>query len=353
VRRSHSPDHDDGYLRFGADISGALMPAAGAWVDFIVDCHRLDCLEGYEAFWAGPKWFAKELGEPFLNDAGRRFEASLWTAELCGRPVYLNEVFQREHESLRHEAVNDLLNPVCFLQSLKLPDQPIGIDVRTMPYVTRLLNGEDRHFMHEIAAASKEASYYLLGLGKHTPEPLGAKFSEENRPPLVRSPSWDLYSDQKYWYSKYWNPVVFASDSQQFTSRRWYAFLIPLIAPEFVLNKALSAPGSSAFIVPSEGDWVWAIVASTVVRVYPDLPELVLLSKNVKSRGGDMVWRLPIGTWLQQRRTPYELTQSVRGIEVNLAWLVMHWKRVIRFYQPLLIDFFASRGETLLPVFEG
>jgi hypothetical protein len=30
-------------------------------------------------------------------------------------------------------------------------------------------------------------------------------------------------------------------------------------------------------------------------------------------------------------------------------WLVRHFKRLIRFYEPLLIPFFATRGETLLP----
>ena len=82
------------------------------------------------------------------------------------------------------------------------------------------------------------------------------------------------------------------------------------------------------------------------------LPELVLLHKDPKTCNGD-IWRPPSGKWLKQGWTHYILKLSVRGIEVDLMWLVRHWRRVIRFYQPLLIDHFASRGETLLPVMEG
>jgi hypothetical protein len=353
MRRSHTPNHDDAYLHFVAGVSSALMPSADTWVEFIVGCHRSDRQGGYDAFWAAPEWFAKELGEPFLNDAGRRFEASLWTAQLCTGQVHIKDILQRERESLRQGAINDLLNPVDFLYTPGSPEHLIGIDARAMAHVARLLDREDRHFQHEIEAACKEASYRLLALGTHTPEPRGARFPEEARPPLVRSPTVDHFSDQNYWFSKYWSPVIFASEHQEITSRRWYSVLMPLIAPEFVLSKPLSAPGSSAYIVPSDGDWVWAILVNTVDRMSSHLPELVLLNKDLKARSGSIVWRLPTGTWLQQGWTHYELTRSVRGIEVNLAWLVMHWKRVIRFYQPLLIDFFASRGETLPPVFEG
>ena len=175
MRPSHTPNDREGHLRLVAGISAALAPAADAWVEFITGCRDSDRRDGYEAFWAGPDWFARELGEPFLNEAGRGFEGLLWKTQVSTSNDQINsgDVLRRERESLRPYAIDDCLNPVDFLYASRPSEHLIGIDARAMAHVAKLLDREDRHFEQEIAAAAKQASHYLLGLGQHTPEPHG------------------------------------------------------------------------------------------------------------------------------------------------------------------------------------
>jgi hypothetical protein len=115
-------------------------------------------------------------------------------------------------------------------------------------------------------------------------------------------------------------------------------------------TKSLSLPRSTAYALPSDGDWVWAILADTVDRFNMGQPELALLWRTGrKNNHGVMIWQPPVGDWIERLHASFLLRQAVRGIEVNLMWFVRHFKRLIRFYEPLLIPFFATRGETLLP----
>jgi hypothetical protein len=184
----------------------------------------------------------------------------------------------------------------------------------------------------------------------HTPEPLRFRRDAALAPPPVRDPQLSLISDRNYWFEKYKPPLVFGSEPQELISRRWKSVLMPLLAPEFILDRSLSVPRSFAYILPAEGDWVWAILVDTVDRFNRDSPQLGLLRRTGKKQNKEVtLWQPPPGSWVEGSCASVLLTRAVRGIEVNLMWLVRHYKRLIRFYEPLLIPLLADRGETLLP----
>jgi len=133
-------------------------------------------------------------------------------------------------------------------------------------------------------------------------------------------------------------------------SQRWTAMLMSLLAPEFIRNRSLSVSRSTAYVLPSDGDWVWAILADTVDRFNSRWPEFALLWRTGKKNNhGVIIWQPPVSDWIERFHASVLLSRAVRGIEVNLMWFVRHFKRLIRFYEPLLIPFFAARCETLLP----
>lgn len=347
MRRSHTrPSDRDTYLRFKCEIADALAHAGDAWARFLCDCCEADRREGYQAFWVGPLWFARELGEPFLNEAGRFFEATYWIEGIRAMGV-LEKILE---QSGGPASICDLLHPI--IESHKtVPGKitELSADHRALAYVQDLVKSADRHYQYEIELAAQQGTYELLGLGTHTPVPQAFKL-QDTQP--TRNPAVELMEDSVYWKGRYPAPIVFVSDAQELMSRRWYSTLIPLIAPEFELNKTLSTPQSVAYVLPSEGDWVWAILVDTTERFNFREPELGLLWRMGKRKNkGILMWQPPPGHWYKEGAAYSCLYRAVRGFEVNLIWLVRHYKRLIRFYQPYLIEYFATRGETLLPAF--
>jgi hypothetical protein len=224
----------------------------------------------------------------------------------------------------------------------------LGADRRALGYVMRLIEDEHRHYMYEIRLRCQKATWELMARGVHTPAPYAHR--REPAPALERNRALSPWDDHKYWGAKYRPEVVLPLNGDELISQRWTAMLMPLLAPEFTRDRSLSLPRSAAYVLPSDGDWVWALLADTVDRMNGRRPELALLWRTgKKSNHGVLIWQPPVGHWVEERQAPLELHKAARGIEVHMMWLVRHFKRLIRFYEPLLIPFFATRGETLLP----
>jgi hypothetical protein len=339
-------------LRLDAEAAEALAPAGAAWARFLLDCYAADSQGGYDSFWAGPSWFLEELGPPLLNEAGQRFEADLWIAHIAkGWPVEPESVWAQRQAALGDSPTFDLLHPAWPRAKPGAASGPLdGSDQRVLAHVMRLFEQEHRHYRFEIHARCQKLALELLARGVHTPEPrYGVR---DLAVPLVpqRNPKLQLWNDNNYWFVKYAPEVVFGSEPQELMSQRWTAMLMSLLAPEFIRNRSLSLPRSTAYVLPSDGDWVWAILADTVDQFNSRWPELALLWRTGKKNNhGVIIWQPPVGDWIERLHASVLLSRAVRGIEVNLMWFVRHFKRLIRFYEPLLIPFFTARGETLLP----
>jgi hypothetical protein len=344
---SRQNDHEKA-RRLDVEAAEALAPAGAAWAHFLLDCYAADSRAGYGAFWAGPSWFLEELGPPLLNDAGRQFEAELWSAQIRQGSAGVQSVWARQQAALADPPTCDLLHPVRWdpLGTAPLP----GSDQRALAHVMRLIEEQHRHYAYEIAARCRQAAWELMARGVHTPAPQYFAYRPEPAPVLERNPALSLWDDHNYWAAKYCPEVVLPFLGDELMSQRWTAMLMPLLAPEFVREKSLSRPRSTAYVLPSDGDWVWAFIADTVDRSNEGRPELALLWRTGKKNNhGVLIWQPPVGDWIEARQAWLELHKAARGIEVHMMWLVRHFKRLIRFYEPLLIPFFATRGETLLP----
>jgi hypothetical protein len=355
MRRSHTRPADPGaHLRFERELADLLASAGDAWAQFLCDCYHADKRESYGAFWVGPEWFLQELGEPFLNAGGRRFETMYWIEWMRSAGVHEEDILQNVRLTSDEAVICNLLRPIIDSKlSHTAKTQLVSVDHRALAHVRDLAENHDRYYRYEIDSAARNAAYELLPLGSHTPEALVFKWPDEENPRRTRNPSLDLFSDVEYWKGRYPSTISFASDAKELISRRWYSELMPLVAPEFVFDKSLSAPKSIAYVLPCEGDWAWAILVDSTDRFQRSEPELGLLwrSGGQKSKGL-MLWQPLSGQWFRAGLTRFYLAQALRGIEVNLMWLVRHYKRLIRFYEPYLIEYLATRGETLLPAFK-
>jgi hypothetical protein len=337
--------------RLEAEVAKALEPAGAAWAQLLLDCYAADLQAGYDAFWAGPSWFLEELGPPLLNEAGARFEAELWIAQIAqGMRVNPQSVWADREAAPAVSPTFDLLHPVWGQWNTGYCDyRLLGSDQRAVTHLMNLAERDHRHYKLEIDARCLKAVFYkLLGRGTHTPDP--KLFRAPEAPVPERNPKLSLWEDREYWAAKYPPEVIFPMNGDELISQRWTSMLMPLLAPEFVREKSLSRPRSTAYVLPSDGDWVWALVADTVAKLNESRPELALLWRTGKKNNhGVVIWQPPVGDWIEDYQASLLLHRAARGIEVHMTWLVRHFKRLIRFYEPLLIPFFATRGETLLP----
>jgi hypothetical protein len=255
------------------------VSAGGAWAGFLRDCCETDRREGYQGFWAGPLWFAQEIGAPILNDAGRLFEAARWIEGMRATGVLEKEMLEQSGGAA---SICDLLFPIIkSYQSMPGKFTEIPVDHRALAYAHDLMKSADRHYEYEIELAAQQGAYELLGLGTHTPVP---QFFKVQPSQPTRNPCVELMEDYVYWRNKYPVPIMFASDGRELMSRRWYTVLLPLLAPEFELNKTLSTPKCVAYVLPSEGDWIWAILVDTTERFNAHEPELGLLWRKGSAR---------------------------------------------------------------------